>query len=441
MTGRHAVRNGMYNVSFPYESGGLPAEEVTMAEVLSEAGYATAFYGKSHLGDIEESYMTNQGFDEALWTPYNQVPSLWVKEAEASGIITGMFPDLYPKDPYELDSEWRPSGWVWALEGTKGGPVKEYRDTSSAENYWSIDGECEERLLEFVRKNADAKKPFYAAYWPQIASFVPIPEKLTTSKSMLHDGLMRVDRFIGQLMDTLKELGLAENTLVVIMADNGPMVHNGPPGMVETIYRGGKGDYTEGGIRVPAFAWWPGVIEAGQVVGDIVHEADLFTTFARLAGATEHIPADRIIDGLDQTALLLKGDTFSRRDYNFVYTGPILAATIKGRFKRVWVGELPGLSGAAFYDLYNDPREAHGQMITLFHTKSMFNSMKARHELMKEKFPDREEAKAAPLAGIANARPETKAASKLRVDPEKLPFDASDIIAKGRPWDLTDMYE
>ena len=70
MTGRHAVRNGMYNVGFPYEYGGLAAEEVTMAEVLGPAGYATAFYGKSHLGDIESSYLTNQGYDEALWTPY-----------------------------------------------------------------------------------------------------------------------------------------------------------------------------------------------------------------------------------------------------------------------------------------------------------------------------------------------------------------------------------
>ncbi|MBT8333623.1 MAG: sulfatase-like hydrolase/transferase, partial [Deltaproteobacteria bacterium] len=82
MTGRHAVRNGMYNVGFPYEYGGLAAEEVTMAEVLSEAGYATAFYGKSHLGDIESSYLNNQGYDEALWTPYNQVPSLYTPQLE-----------------------------------------------------------------------------------------------------------------------------------------------------------------------------------------------------------------------------------------------------------------------------------------------------------------------------------------------------------------------
>jgi arylsulfatase len=92
-------------------------------------------------------------------------------------------------------------------------------------------------------------------------------------------------------------------------------------------------------------AWWPGVIAPGQTVGDIIDVTDLFTTFARLGGATENIPTDRIIDGLDQTALFLKGDTFSQRDYVFIYTGNILAATVKGRYKRVWVGEKPGLSG------------------------------------------------------------------------------------------------
>ena len=97
---------------------------------------------------------------------------------------------------------------------------------------------------------------------------------------------------------------------------------------------------------MPAMARWPGVIQPGQLVGDIIHETDLFTTyFARLGGATENTPTDRIIDGIDQTALFLKDDTFSRRDYVFIYTGNILAATVKGRYKRAWVGEKPGLSG------------------------------------------------------------------------------------------------
>ncbi|MGA8825732.1 MAG: sulfatase-like hydrolase/transferase, partial [Pseudolabrys sp.] len=161
-----------------------------------------------------------------------------------------------------------------------------------------------------------------------------------------------LDVWIGTLMTELKTLGIAENTLVILMADNGPFTHNGPSGMAETLYRGGKGDYLEGGVRVPAMVWWPGVIAPGQTVGDIIHETDLFTTFAHLAGATANIPTDRIIDGVDQSALFLKGDTFSRRDYVFIYTGNILAATVKGRYKRAWVGENPGLSGAAFFDLY-----------------------------------------------------------------------------------------
>ena len=93
LTGRHAVRNGMFNVSFPYEYGGLAASEVTTAKVLSKVGYATAFYGKAHLGDVEESYMTNQGFDEALWTPYNQVPSLYTPQGQMAALAPAvMFP-------------------------------------------------------------------------------------------------------------------------------------------------------------------------------------------------------------------------------------------------------------------------------------------------------------------------------------------------------------
>ncbi len=306
------------------------------------------------------------------------------------------------------------------------------------DDYMKIDPECEKRLLAFIRKSAKAKKPFYAAYWPQATSFLGFPEKKTASGALLQEALVRIDSFIGVLLEELKKLGIAENTLVVLMADNGPMVHNGPPGMVETLYTGGKGDFTEGGVRVPALAWWPGTIEPGQIIGDIIHETDLFTTFARIAGAEKYIPTDRIIDGVDQTALFLKGDSHSRRDYVHIYTGPILAAQIKGRFKRKWVGEKPGLSGAAFFDLYNDPREVSPQMVPGFPTKGMFNIMKARHELWKIKYPDRKEARDMPLTGIENARPETKAAGKPRVDPDKLPFDPREFIKALPDWENVD---
>ena len=440
LTGRHAVRNGMYNVGFPYEYGGLAAEEVTMGEVLGKAGYATAFYGKAHLGDIEASYLTNQGFDEALWTPYNQVPSMYTPQAEAAGAIRpgSLFPENLPDDPYDIDKGWRPKGYVWALEGVKGGPVREYGSPPNIEDYVSIDGESQKRISAFMKRNVEADKPFYVAYWPQITPFTGFPEKITVSAGLLQEGLARFDAYVGTLMEELETLGIEENTLVILMADNGPMTHNGPAGMVETLYRGGKGDFLEGGVRVTAHARWPGVIDEGQIVGDIIHETDLFTTFANLAGAKEHIPTDRIIDGIDQTALFLEGDTHSRRDYVFIYTGNQLAATVKGRYKRDWRNATPGLSGAEFYDLYNDPREVYPLMLPLFPTKSMFSIMKTRHLMFKNAYPDKGQGRDFPFKNVTNARPETVEASKPRLDPEKLPFDPREAIMQVPEWENLD---
>ena len=325
MTGRHAVRNGMYNVGVAYEFGGLAEDEVTLAEVLGKKGDATAFYGKSHLGDVESSYMNKQGFDEALWTPYNQIPSLWTPAIEKNfGIVPGSLrPELFPKDPYDIDKGWRPRGFVWALEGKKGGPVREFGKPPNMADYLSIDTECKKRSFAFMQRAIDAKKPFLLCYWPQMIPFTNYPDKKTVSGGLLQEGLARLEPYLDKLMKYLDDQGVGENTLLVLMADNGPMTHNGPPGCVETLYRGGKGDFTEGGVRVPCLARWPGVIKPGQIVGDIIHETDLFTTFARLGGATAHVPTDRIVDGVDQTALLLKGDSYSRRDHVHIYTGPI----------------------------------------------------------------------------------------------------------------------
>lgn len=437
MTGRHAVRNGMYNVGFPYEYGGLADSEVTMAEVLTQAGYATGFFGKWHLGDVEESYANKQGFDEAFWTPYNQVPMMYLPQMEHAGAIsaTTMNPELFPDDRYDMDKEWRPDGLVWWLEGDKDGPVREFLPPTSLDNWYKSAKEEEIRTLAFIEKNAISKTPFYAAMWPS-GSFVPKPgKKLTTAGGILPEVLANVDLFVGELMEKLEELGIAENTLVILMADNGPMTHNGPPGFVETIYRGGKGDFLEGGVRVSAMAWWPGVIEPGQIVGDIIHETDLFTTFANIADATEYIPTDRIIDGIDQTSLLLNGDSYSRRDYVHIYTGPLYAATVKGHFKRHWLGELPGLSGAAFFDLYNDPREVQPKMLPMFPTKGMFSTMKARHEIWKEEYPNSEEARGLPFTGIENARPETIKASQPRFNKNEVPFDVQKVMEESKKWE------
>jgi arylsulfatase A-like enzyme len=434
VTGRLAVRSGMYNIGMLLESHGMRGEEVTMAEVLSKAGYATAFHGKWHLGDIEESYPHNQGFDEAFFTGYNQILSLNTKLAEGANASIGLHEDMLPPDPYKLDDTFVTKGWVQMAEGKKGGNTRQWGDNSH-ENYLKIDPEAQRRTLEFIERNAKAGKPFYVANWPNLTSFIPNPKKCSLSRSILQDGLQcNIDPFIAALIAKLEELEIADNTLIIAMADNGPMSHNPPPGlgMAETIFRGGKGDFLEGGVRVPAFAYWPGVIKPKQVVGDIIHETDLFTTFARLAGATQYIPTDRIIDGVDQTALLFDGDTNSRRDYVFIYAGPRLGATVKGNYKRHWIssdpiGEASGIP-AAFYFLPADPRERTPMLVNLIHLKSPFNKMKLRHDLWKKKYPDSKEAHGVPWTGIANASEGIKALGKPKIDASKLPFDPLEYI-------------
>ncbi len=438
-TGRHAVRSGMYNVSFPLEYGGMSEKETTIGEVLSEAGYATAFYGKGHLGDIEQSYMTNMGYDEALWSPYNQVPSMYVPRGDLGPMFpTSVMPELYPDDPYDIDKGWRPRGYVWALEGTKGGKVKEWGTPPNEDDYYALEGEMQKRTIDFIKKSAKAKKPFFVAYHPIAASFMgnkPGTKPSTVAGGLVQEFLVQFDQWLPKLLQTLKDEGVEENTLVILMADNGPMTHNGPAGMVETLYRGGKGDSWEGAVRVPFLVRWPGVIKPQQIVGDMVHVTDLYTTFAKLAGATDKIPTDRIIDGLDQTSLLFNGDTHSRRDSVNIYTGNILAASVKGRFKRRWVGELPGLSGAAFFDLYNDPREVQPKMLPGFTTKPMFDIMRARHELWMRKYPNSKHVTGMPLRGLENPRPAVKDAGQFRMNQDDIPFDVKGFLKHDAPYD------
>ena len=435
LTGRHPVRHGMGVVGMPHEFSGLRKEEVTIAEVLSQAGYATGFFGKGHLGDVEESYLHNQGFDEALFTPMNQITSLYSPQGNAVNAVLGLHPEIYPPDPYALDEPGLvPEGWVMNIEGKKGELGKEWCGTSN-ECYEKLDPEAEKRTLDFIRKNAEAGKPFFVAYWPNFLNFLApeIPKK-SVSGLKVPGALGGLEASVGNIMEELKKLGIAENTLFIAMADNGPMVHSPPPGwgMLPMIYRGGKGDFTEGGVRTPAFAWWPGTIEPGQVVGDIVHVTDLYTTFARLGRATEQIPTDRVVDGLDQTAVLLKGDTHSRRDYVFIYAGHELGATVKGRYKRHWIGAGDvAASGMpeAYYDLYMDPREENPQLVPMIHFQGQFNQMRARHELMKMKYPDVPNAKGIPYTGLSNARPETLAiADRVHALADSLPFDVEEYL-------------
>jgi len=437
LSGQLAIRTGTYEIGFPIEFSGYSKDNVTMAEVLSQAGYRTGFFGKLHLGDVEEAYPHNQGFDEALWAVYNQVTSLYNVQGEAANAIVGMKEQLLADNPYQLDKKWvNDDAYVFYLEGKKGELAKEWRDGSQEiEDYRDFDGESRNRAINFITESVNEKKPFYVAWWPLMFSFIPQPNKTTLQRGMVGEDYNRVvETDIAALRKALEELGVAGNTLIVAMADNGPMTHNPPPGagLGEGMFRGGKGDFTEGGVRVCAAALWPGVINPDQVSGDIIHQTDLFTTFARIAGATQYIPRDRIIDGIDQTSLLINGDTYGRRDYVFIYQGPSLAATIKDQYKMHWIHADPSQANSGItsvIDLYNDHREVHPMVVAAFHMKEPFKRMRARHEIWVEKYPNREQKHGMAYTGISNARPETKAIITPPADLiDNLPFDINEYI-------------
>jgi arylsulfatase len=193
------------------------------------------------------------------------------------------------------------------------------------------------------------------------------------------------------------------------MADNGLMYHyEGPSGLTQLIYRGGKTQHLEGGVRVDAFARWPGVIEPGSAAGDIIHVTDLFTTFARIAQATDGIPSDRVIDGIDQTALLLEGEHNGRRDYVYIYENEILRSVVKQEYKmHVPAPGVPGVAAPVF-NLLRDPREENAHIGLALWSGASFQDMIKRHQTTIAKYPHKSLDKDRPYSGIENLRPESQ---------------------------------
>ncbi|CUH48991.1 MULTISPECIES: sulfatase-like hydrolase/transferase [Ruegeria] len=380
MTGRHPVRTGLTDVIFPGNPVGLAPEEVTVAELLSDAGYATAMYGKWHLGDGEETLPHHQGFDEAFFGLYNAAPWAWNTPTER--VMWNNYtdaPDFFFRAPLR-----------GKLEGKKGEDSVEVGPLN-AESYTKFEEETFERVMGFVEQNAEGDKPFFIYYASHLMSqFTSHPDWEGKSPMGTHNGdqMMEHDAYIGRLTDKLEELGIAENTLVVWMSDNGPMYDLFPESSY-TALRGGKGDVLEGGVRVPAVAWWPGVIEELQTKAEMIHVTDMYTTAARVAGVMDAIPSDRIVDGIDQSSFLLNA-TPSRREYMFHYSGASLGAVRVGQFKRHIGSGHGGLPGKAFFDIFKDPREEHGVMVSMLWAWVPFDDIQRMHEAMIETFPHRE---------------------------------------------------
>ncbi|MCP4382583.1 MAG: sulfatase-like hydrolase/transferase [Hyphomicrobiales bacterium] len=421
LTGRHPVRTGFDEAKAVPEGEGLADWEITLAEVLSDAGYATAHIGKWHLGDIEESYAINQGFDHAEHPIHQQAQlALMNTTSTTEGNVSGVNMRLR-SDELELDTTFRidPFAMVYGVVGEKGGKVREVHmepgQQFTQQDYLDMENRYKAAALEQLDRLAAGDKPFFLQYWPMLPiSFTrsDIEQAKTLNGGPIAESIVEVDGWIGEILDRVEELGIADNTIVVIMGDNGPfMEFVEKSGQSDRIYRGGKTEHLEGGVRVNAYVRWPGAIEAKSRVKDITHVSDLFTTFARLAGADDGIPRDRIIDGVDQSALWLMGETHGRRDYVFIYEGFVLKSLVKQQYKM----HLPPPGGnpilASMYDLYRNPREDRPQDSILVGVGfgANFSLMAQRHLGMKNKYPDRAPGHGAPYGGIENLRPETKA--------------------------------
>jgi arylsulfatase len=420
LTGRLPLRAGQEEVKVALVGEGLHADEVTLAEVLSQAGYSTAHVGKWHQGDIEQSFPHNQGFDTAAFPVHQQVQlSLMTREAARANNMLGWHHSTQSGER-AIDARFKPYGLVTGLEAEKGGLAREIDLEPGEEwtqaHYAEMNERYQRQILEQLNVLAEKNEPFYLQYWPLYPlNFVHDQDQnISLNGGFMAEKLQLLDGWIGQLLDQVDRLGIADNTLVLLMADNGIFKqYGGTSGLSELIYRGGKVDHLEGGVRTDAFVRWPGVIEAGSAAGDIIHVSDLFTTFARLGQATEFIPRDRIIDGIDQTALLLDGEKNGRRDYVYIYQNDVLRSVVKQEFKMHLPP--PGVPGAAapVFNVLRDPREDYPQIGTALWSGASFQDMVKRHKMMIAKYPHAPLGKGAPYGGIENLRPESRKAVEV----------------------------
>jgi arylsulfatase A-like enzyme len=422
-TGRQPYRNGMADTAVDISGFGLAGKEVTLAELLSDAGYNTVHIGKWHMGDIEEAWPHNQGFDYAAF-PVHQQGQLTIfhddgaNEEVAYSIGENNYDSKFTKDRW-----FRPdaSAMVTALEAEKGGKPKEVHmkagERWNEKKYKEMNYRYQDQAKEHLRKLAAQDEPFFLQYWPLYPLTGPrVPDSpyTTPNGGIYVEKLKLVDEWVGEIMAEMETLGIADNTILVLMGDNGHFTKYSPgSGFTPMVFRGGKGDTTEGGIRVDAFVSWPGMIEDDAIVSDIVHVTDLFTTLSRFAGAEENIPTDRRIDGVDQSALMLMGETKCRRDHVMVYSGNKLAAVVKEHLKIEVPPPGKNPIGANFYDLQRDTREEYPVSTEVgAWGGAEFVRIIQRHMLRKQKFPDEGPARGIPYDGISNLRPESQEAVK-----------------------------
>lgn len=276
LTGRLPVRSGMAgsgrrHVLYADSPGGLPFEEVTIAEALKTKGYATACIGKWHLGRPKEFLPHAHGFDFYLGVPFSN----------------DMEPENKDKHPRNASGMLEPDPKWWNVSLIQGTEIVE-KPTDQA----NLTKRYTEEAIRFIRENK--KKPFFL-YLPHTFPHVPLFASRDfygkSARGIFGDTVEELDWSVGQVLQTLRKENLDKNTLVVFTSDNGPWLVKDLTGGSAGLLRDGKGSTWDGGMRVPAIAWWPGAIKAGTVNRELATSMDLFSTALSLAKV--EAPKDR----------------------------------------------------------------------------------------------------------------------------------------------------
>lgn len=378
MTGRLPVRNGMASnvnrVLFPDSHNGLPQTEVTLAEQMKNAGYATVCIGKWHLGHKEEYLPTSHGFDFYYGIPYsNDMDN--ISSFKSAGDYFSFWRSQERKDINTFN-------------------VPLMRNTEIVERpaeQHTITKRYTEEAIKFIKETKDQPFFLYLAHnLPHVPLFASKDFEGKSPRGIYGDVVEEIDHGIGQILNSLKETGLDKNTLVVFTSDNGPWLIMNEEGGSAGLLREGKGSTWEGGMREPCIFWAPGQIAPG-VITDIGTTMDLFTTFSVMAGVP--IPEDRIIDGMDLSPVLFENKESPRKEM-FYYRGDRLYAARVGDYKAHFITqdaygpEKTEHNPPLLYNLNIDPSEKYDVSKDNPEALEIINKVVKEHNAKMVKGPD-----------------------------------------------------
>ena len=278
ITGQSVFRTGLSKVGLPGADLGLREEDPTIAALLKEQGYTTGQFGKNHLGDKDEHLPTNHGFDEFFGNLYH----LNAEEEPENEDYPG---DMVLADGRTFREAFGPRG---VIRSTADGKIEDTGPLTK-KRMETVDEETLAAAIDFIKRANAQDKPFYV-WWNgtrmHFRTHVKDELRGISGQDEYADGMVEHDMHVGQLLDLLDELGIADNTIVHYSTDNGPHMNTWPDAAM-TPFRGEKNTNWEGGWRVPSMVRWPGKIEAGAVSNEIMHHMDWLPTLLAAAGAED----------------------------------------------------------------------------------------------------------------------------------------------------------